>query len=207
MQKGFFVNKLIVFFMIAAIAVVATGCAKRSVDRLDEETVIDLSGRWNDTDSRLVSEEMIKDALNREWLVRFSAQNKGISPTVIVGVVGNRSHEHINVQTFVKDLERALINSGRVDFVASAAERDQLRGERQDQATHAREDTVRPDFQEIGADFMLTGTINSITDSYRGEEVVMYQVNLELIEIESHRKVWIGEKKIRKFVKQRRFGL
>ena len=201
------VKKTVFLFLVAIIAATAAGCSQRSVDRLDQETVIDLSGRWNDTDSRLVSEEMIKDALNREWLVRFSAQNRGVMPTVIVGTVRNRSHEHINVQTFVKDLERALINSGRVEFVASDAERGQVRAERQDQALHSRDDTAKPDFQEIGADFMLMGTINSITDTYRREEVVMYQVNLELIEIETHRKVWIGEKKIRKYIKQRRFGL
>jgi len=149
---------------------------------------------------------MIQDALGRPWLITYEAQNDG-SPTVIVGSVRNRSHEHISVETFTKDLERALINSGRVQFVASAGERGEIREERQDQAEHSAQETIRPDFREIGAEYMLTGSINSIQDSYRGREVVMYQVNLELIDIETHRKVWIGEKKIRKFIQQRRFGL
>jgi penicillin-binding protein activator len=198
---------IIAVIAVAAMTLGASGCAKRTVDRLDEEQVVDISGRWNDTDSRLVSEEMIQDALNRPWLGQFTAVNRGVMPTVIVGSVRNHSHEHINVQTFVKDLERALINSGRIEFVASSDQRGEVREERRDQSEHSREDTVKPNLREIGADFMLTGTINSIRDKHDGREVIMYQVNMELIEIETHRKVWIGEKKIRKFIQQRRFGL
>ena len=206
MEKFGYTWKIAAAVVVAVMILGSVGCARRTVDRLDDDTVVDLSGRWNDTDSRLVSEEMIQDALARPWLITYEAKNDG-SPTVIVGSVRNRSHEHISVETFTKDLERALINSGRVQFVASAGERGEIREERQDQADHAAQETIRPDFREIGAEFMLTGSINSIQDSYRGREVVMYQVNLELIDIETHRKVWIGEKKIRKFIQQRRFGL
>lgn len=126
---------------------------------------------------------------------------------VIVGTIRNRSHEHINVQTFAKDLERALINSGEVEFVASAAEREELRDERLDQATQASEDTAKEHGMETGADYMLKGSINTIKDKEGGETVMFYQVNLELIDIQNNKKVWIGEKKIKKYIKQSRFGL
>jgi hypothetical protein len=183
---------------------VVSGCA--GVKRVEVEEVIDLSGRWNDTDSRLVSEEMIRDALNRPWLERFKIAHGGKPPVVIVGTVENRSHEHINVQTFVKDLERALINSGEVEFVASRGEREEVREERRDQAIHAAEETAKPMGEEIGADYMLKGSINSIMDKISGKAVIFYQVNLELIDLKTNKKVWIGEKKIKKYVKRRRLG-
>ena len=182
------------------------GCGS-TVKRVDTDQVIDLSGKWNDTDSRLVSEEMISDSLNRPWLRTFIRKHQGNLPVVIVGTVRNRSHEHLNVETFVKDLERALINSGDVEFVASSGERGEIRTERKDQATHSSSETAKADRREIGADFMLQGTINSIIDKVSGKAVIFYQVNLELIEIETHRKVWIGEKKIKKFVKRPRMKL
>jgi uncharacterized protein (TIGR02722 family) len=185
------------------IAFIVPGCSP-SVKRVDTKEVIDLSGRWNDTDSRLVSEEMINDALSRPWVGRFISGHDGNLPVVIVGTVRNRSHEHINVQTFVKDLERALINSGEVDFVASSGERGEIRDERKDQAGHSSEETAKSEGEEIGADFILQGTINSIMDKVEGKAVVFYQTNLELIDIETHRKVWIGEKKIKKYVKRPR---
>jgi len=183
-----------------------SGCASTKVERIDVDETVDLSGQWNDTDSRLVSEEMIKDVMGRSWLERYKRANRGHIPAVIVGSVRNRSDEHINTRTFVKDLERALVNSGEVDFVASSGEREELREERVDQAAHASEETAKEEGQEIGADFMLQGSINTITDRIEGKQVKYYQVNLELVQIENHKKVWLGEKKIKKFVKQSRFG-
>ena len=193
----------VLLFMTAALA---AGCSSTRVERVAVDETIDLSGRWNDTDSRLVSEEMIADVLGRPWMGRYRSAHGGQAPVVIVGAVRNRSDEHINTRTFVKDLERALINSGEVEFVAAAGERESIREERIDQAAHASEKTAKEEGQEIGADFMLQGSINTITDRIEGKQVKFYQVNLELIEIESHRKVWIGEKKIKKVVQQSRFS-
>jgi len=177
-----------------------------TVERVDTKEVIDLSGRWNDTDSRLVSEEMVTDCLGRPWIEDFRASNAGRRPVVIVGTVLNRSSEHINVQTFTKDLERALLNSGRVGFVASRQEREEVRAERLDQASHASEETAKPAGAETGADYMLKGSINTIVDRLGGKQVTYYQVNLELIDLATNRKVWIGEKKIKKLIERSRFG-
>ncbi|MBW1753849.1 MAG: penicillin-binding protein activator LpoB [Deltaproteobacteria bacterium] len=198
----------IIWFSFALIlAFIVGGCASTSVKRIEIDETVDLSGRWNDTDSRLVSEEMINDVMSRNWVEKFRRENKGNAPTVIVGTVRNRSDEHINTRTFVKDLERALINSGEIEFVASSGERDEIREERKDQASHASEKTAKEEGEEIGADFMLKGSINTITDRIEGKQVRYYQVNLELIHIETNKKVWIGEKKIKKVVKQKRFGI
>lgn len=193
------------FLTMLAVGLLVAGCASVKVDRMGVDETVDLSGRWNDTDSRLVSEEMISDVLSRPWIDRFRA-GRGKDPVVIVGSVRNRSDEHINTRTFVKDLERALINSGEVEFVASSVEREEIREERKDQAAHASEATAKEEGEEAGADFMLQGAINTISDRIEGKEVKYYQVNLELIDIQSHRKVWIGEKKIKKLVKRSRFG-
>jgi len=199
-------RKAIVLLM-AVLMVLAAGCGGKSVKRIDADEVRDLSGRWNDTDSRLVSEEMIQDVVSRPWMSQFKSKSGGKLPVVIVGTVRNLSHEHISVQTFTKDLERSLLNSGEVDFVASSSEREELREERKDQATQSREDTAKEHGMEIGADFMLKGSINTIQDKEGGDTVMFYQVNLELIDIESNKKVWIGEKKIKKFIKRHRFSL
>jgi len=190
---------ILLFGVLAMLA----GCATTpKVERKAVDTTIDLSGRWNDADSRMVSEEMIRDCLDRPWLERFMDRHGGKAPTVIVGRVRNRSHEHINVQTFVKDLERALVNSGRVQFVASKGERAGVREERLDTAKHATEETMKAPGEEIGADFMLIGSINTIRDEIAGKAVMFYQTNLELINMANNLKGWIGEKKIKKLIER-----
>ena len=195
---------LLPVLLFCGIVLVLSGCESVSVKRMDSAEVVDLSGNWNDTDSRLVSEEMIKDCLSWPWVSQVTAKI-GKPPVVIVGTVLNQSREHINIQTFTKDLERALINSGQVDFVASKTERDELREERVEQAKHSSEQTAKETGQETGADFMLKGVINTITDQIEGKSVIFYQVNLELIDLKSNRKAWIGDKKIKKFVEKSRF--
>ncbi len=180
----------------AVLALCSAGCSTK-VTRLDDGEVRDLSGAWNDTDSRLVSEEMIGDMLEGLWLREHAGSGR---PAVIVGELRNLSHEHINLATFVADIERAVINSGRVEFVASRTERGEIRDERKDQDLHAREDTRKPMGQERGADFMLQGSINTIIDASGKTQVRYYQVDLTLISLTDNRKVWVGQKKIKKLV-------
>ncbi len=185
---------------LVALALFVSGCST-SVERVDVGKTIDLSGAWNDTDSQLVSAEMMQDVLNRAWLEDFTREKKR-QPAVIVGEVRNLSHEHINVNTFVGDLERAMINSNRVQFVASSTERQEIRDERKDQDLNASEATRKPMGEEKGADFMLKGTINTIIDASGKTQLRYYQVDLTLISLADNRKVWVGQKKIKKLVER-----
>lgn len=191
---------------IIVAAGIICGCSSTKVVRTDIEKKVDLSGLWNDTDSRLVSEEMIKDCLSRAWLNDFNIK-AGKTPVVIVGTVVNRSSEHINSRLFTTDLERSLINSGKVKFVAAKQERDEIRGERIDQNQNATAETVKPAYKETGADFMVQGSINTVKDEIKGKYVILYQVNLELISMANNEKAWIGQKGIKKIVSRRAFGL
>ncbi|MDO8412690.1 MAG: penicillin-binding protein activator LpoB [Gallionellaceae bacterium] len=179
----------------------ALGACATKVTRMDAAEVQDLSGAWNDTDSQQVSAEMIQDVLNRPWLTEYTVLQKR-QPAVIVGEVRNLSHEHINVNTFVADTERALINSGKVQFVASSTERQEIRGERKDQDLNASEATRKAMGQEKGADFMLQGTINTIIDASGRTQLRYYQVDLTLISLVDNSKVWVGQKKIKKLVER-----
>ncbi|MGM0441877.1 MAG: penicillin-binding protein activator LpoB [Elusimicrobiota bacterium] len=192
-------KKSMALLMTLGLFILVTGCGKK-VERIGMDEQRDLSGKWNDTDSRMVSETMIEDCLSRPWLEQYR-EKEGEQPTVIVGAVLNRTDEHVVSQTFTKDLERAFINSGQVQVVASADERKEIRQEREEMQEHASEETLKEFMQEKGADFMLKGTINSIRDKEGGEEVIFYQINLELVNTETNQKVWIGDKKIRKYIK------
>ena len=191
-----FMSVLLVLGLAAGVA-----ACKPTVTREDPNSVKDLSGKWNDTDSRKVSQEMIQDVLSQRWLSKFNAKHSQM-PTVIVGTVRNLSHEHINTRTFVADIRRALINSGEVGFVASSEERGEIRSERKDQDLHASEETRKAMGKETGADFMLKGTINTIIDAIEGEQVRFYQIDITLIDLSTNRMVWAGQQKIKKSIER-----
>ncbi|MCC6961893.1 MAG: penicillin-binding protein activator LpoB [candidate division Zixibacteria bacterium] len=192
--------KSILVLFVAALMVVGCSSSKQ-VTRLDAGTTTDLSGNWNDTDARLVAEEMISDCLTKPWSNEFAAAN-GRKPVVTVGRIRNNSSEHIDTETFTKDFERELINSGKVNFVASPEQRMDVRSERQDQIDWASAETRKRLREEIGADFILLGSVKSISDQEGGKQVMFYQTDLELVNVESNLKVWIGTNKIKKGISQ-----
>ena len=188
------------WLVLGILMLTLTACST-TVTRAPLEASADLSGRWNDTDSRLTAEALIKDALARPWSQRFT-QVTGRKPIVVVDTVLNRTHEPLNTQTFVKDLERALAQSGQVQFVADAGQRQEVPQERLDQAQHARADTAKPPGQESGADFRLQGTISTLVDELDSTRAVFYQVDLELLDIASNVQLWQGQKKVKKVVER-----
>lgn len=195
--------------LVACALVLAGGsmaCASKSVSRIDPGTVTDLSGRWNDTDSRLVANKLIEESISSAWAKRYAELHGGEAPAIIIGDFDNRTMEHIAVGTFVRDLERAFIQSGVVRVVASATERQDVRAERQDQQQYARAESRARIGQEQGAKYMLQGELQAIEDGAGREKIVYYQVDATLVDLESNAKVWFGQHKIKKYVERKPFG-
>lgn len=188
------------FILALALGVSLSNCSTPHVQRVGEDTVTDLSGRWNETDSRLTAEEITAELMEHAWYSTYAAENTGKKPVIIVGMITNKSHEHIPTETFSKDIEKAIINSGRMKLVQAGNMREEIRAERADQQNNASQSTMKKFGLENGADFMLQGTINSIVDQYAKEKTIFYQVNLELTNIQTNDKVWIGDKKIKKYL-------
>ena len=189
------------------VVALAAACNSTRVSRVDPNSVTDLSGRWNDADSRLVANALISQSIDAPWARNYATANGGKQPTVIIGAFRNRSMEHIPVGTFTRDLERALVNSGQVQIVASKEERGDIRDERADQQQNAAADTRARLAQEQGARYMLQGDVQTIEDSEGKEKIVYYQIDATLIDLESNAKVWLGQHKIKKFIERRGIGL
>ena len=193
--------------LVLGTVVFVNGCGKSvEVARVDSGKEIALTDKWNDEDSRLVAEEMINDMLSYPWISQFNQRFPGKEPLVTVQRVRNKSHEHIAVDTFVNDIKRAVIRSGKAGFIATLEERQDTRAELADQDMNASADTRMEMGEEDGANFALSGTINSIVDQLDGQRVTYYQVDLKLINLQTAREVWNGSKKIKKFMERKSFS-
>ncbi len=193
--------------MVLSVMVMLTGCSSTSATRMDPNKTTDLSGNWNDSDARMTAETMIRECMQGRWLGEFLQAQGGRAPVVIVGSIRNLTYEHIDAGVFVDDLQKALIDSGKVAFVASKNERGEVREERQDQqAGNTEPSTITPTGHETGADFMLQGNINAIRDEAESQTLMVgkerstsfYQVSLELIDLRTNQKKWIGQQQVKK---------
>ncbi len=191
-------NILILFTLLS-------GCSPVTVNRASEDETIDISGNWNDTDSRLVSEHMIKDLMSHGCLKEFRFKHER-NPVISIGKILNKTTEHIATQTFTNDMELALIQSGRVELTASGKARTEARKEREDYETHNLHPAGTRITTETKADFILRGAIHSIEDQLTDTKVVTYQVDLELLALANNEKVWISQKKIKKVIEKPTLG-
>jgi penicillin-binding protein activator len=188
-----------IYTLAAAFIILVSSCAHK-VTRIDPADTPDISGNWNYTDSRLSAEELTAQILTEKWLGNHLL-DKGKKPVVIVGMITNKSHEHIEAETFMKDLERSFITTDKISLVQSGKKREEMRSEKADMQTNASVSTMKKFGLEKGADYILQGSINSIVDAYKRKKSTTYQIDLQLTNIETNEVVWTGDKKISKNVK------
>jgi hypothetical protein len=198
---------IISIIMLLSLALLTACQNSYLVSRVSSDKDLDLSGNWNDTDIRLVTEALVQSSLKSGWINQFRMKNVGRNPVVIVGTFINRSSEHIDTAIIAKRYEMELINSGKVDMVADQNFRASVREEREEQQYFASEETAKALGKEIGADFLLQGSVRSVLDQRGNTRVRTYYVSAELIDIETSRKVWVGEETIKKVIQQARYSL
>ncbi len=198
---------IISIIMLLSLALLTACQNSYLVSRVSSDKDLDLSGSWNDTDIRLVSEALVQSSMKGAWINNFRMKNLGRNPVVIVGTFINRSSEHIDTAIIAKRYEMELVNSGKVDMVADQNFRASIRQEREEQQYFASEETAKALGREIGADFLLQGAVRSVLDQQGNTRVRTYYVSAELIDIETSRKVWVGEETIKKVIQQARYSL
>jgi PBP1b-binding outer membrane lipoprotein LpoB len=199
-------KKTKMFTVFLPALVILSACSSTpKVTRIDANTVVDLSGRWNDSDIRQVCASLINDCLASSsvsrYVQQFTSQNGGKLPACLVGSFKNETSEHIDTSIISRSMEGAIVNSGRLDFVAGGDTRGEIRAERQDQQTNASEETASALSKETGANLLLTGSVRSSVDQAGNDTVRSYFVYAELTNIETNTRLWLGENsEIKKFI-------
>ena len=175
-------------------------CQTRSVQRIDPAKEMDLSGRWNDVDSRKVADQMIFDLFDSQSFNNY-AKAKARKPVIVVGQIRSKTSEHIDADNFIKKFEVVIHNSNVADLVESGEFRDKVRVERSEQQDYADPATAKRWGMETGADVMLFGDITSEVDTYNNKRVVNYITTLYLTDLETNKRIWFGQNEIKKYVK------
>ncbi len=203
------------YYLMICLVLIASGCSSISAKRIDANKNTDLSGTWNDTDARLVAKAMIEDCLAARWVDDFG-KAKGRSPVVIIGTVKNKTNEHISTDVFVDTWQKALLDSGKVEFVASNSARQEIRDERLDQQQGNTEPgTISEKGHETGADFMLQGSVNQIEEEAETQTLMVgkrrstnfFQVTVELVDLKTNQKRWMAQQQIKKSIQRSKIFL
>lgn len=192
-------------FVASLLALGVFGCASQKstdpqVSRTDQ--AIDVSGEWNDVDADAVATAIIQDCLSSPWIQEWRNAHEQKRPVVRLYPIKNKTAGYIDYRYFTKQIEQAFVRSGLVDVVSSREEAEDVRDEREDQATHASDDTAKAHGGELGSDFILNGWILTQDDRGEAKEVRAYLTSIEIIEVATQRKAWVGEKRIKKLLQK-----
>jgi len=179
--------------VVLCVFLLLSSCETTKVKRVEPGTQKELSGYWNAVDVKIVCESLVKDCLSSARVNQEIKARGNKKPVVIVGKFKNASDEHIDTEIITSIMENAIFNSGKLDFVAGGDTRNSLRAEKQDQQSYASEATTAAIGKEIGADFMMTGSVRTIVDREGNRSVRTYFVTAELTNIETNARMWIGQ--------------
>jgi hypothetical protein len=166
-----------------------------------------LSGRWNDNDVQIACTDLINSCLNSprvdQFIKQYAADHNGNIPAVLVGTFKNNSSEHLDTSIISSKMEVAIVNSGKLDFVAGGDTLNDIRNEQEDQQFRATEDTAVSIGAETGAALLLTGSVKAIVDRAGNRSSRTYYVGAELTNIQTRTRLWMGENsEIKKEIKQ-----
>jgi len=203
-------KKLIFLIIIAISVIILPSCGGSSrttkvnvAEDGDVDTRNELSGEWNDADLRSTAKTLVNQMLTGAWIKR----HKGKLPYIKIGIIKNKtdSHELGNMMdSFRDEIQMTITNSGLALFTGGVGtESNFIRKDKDDQMTNSSDDTVKEAGAETGADYMVFGQFSDMEDRLGGKKIKYLQVNLKLIDIEKNVIVWVGQKKIKKFIQQK----
>lgn len=157
--------------------------------------------KWNETDAHKTAEHMIKKMIVGEWLKEFR-KLEGRRPVLILSDVENRTDEHLDVKELTESIRTEMINSQRVKFVSKAL-RDKMLEELKYQNSGAvNKETAKKKGRQVGADFLLAGSISSQVHTEGNLRTVSYKTNLNLTNIETAIIDWTDIYEIKKRFKR-----
>ncbi|MHC8312141.1 penicillin-binding protein activator LpoB [Pseudomonas sp. GT1P32] len=187
------------FSIIAAIALLASGCASnppilgsKNTSYGDTKAVETITNEFSSTDLQIIAESMTR-SLAQSGILRGR-------PVVQVYDVKNKTSEYIDTREITTTIKTQLMKSGMARFSSDNTDMqsqvDQI--ELQNQSGLYKKATVSKIGNMIAAKYRLEGSISSIVKRSSEYKDVFYKFSLQLIDVESGLAEWMDEKDIRK---------
>jgi uncharacterized protein (TIGR02722 family) len=175
------------------------GCATGKSTYVDPSTIDEKGAQFGDTDLKLMSEEMVSDLMQSPFLEKVD------KPTTI-SIVGieNKTSEYIDTDDIADKIMVALIKygSGTFEFVDRAMIEETMKEFELGSSGVVSTAEATQLGKAAGVNFLMTGSLSSITKVDRKEDQRFYRLSLRLVDVERNTISWVHEKEIRKVAKK-----
>lgn len=193
------------FFILLFAAFAITSCGpkafvKGQYDDTARENL--LNDQWSETDMQVVVKSMVESMVQSNAIVKLKNP-----PDVMVTQLQNKTSEHIDTQSIMDMIRVELTNSGKVSFIDKEARKDISDEYDYQNSGMVSKDTKKSAGQQIGADYIINGRLDSIVQEVGKNKSVYYKLTLNLTDLKTSRIVWTNQKEIRKTFKKKTIGL
>lgn len=191
-----------------AVVLFTNGCAAFRTDVADVN--VDQMGHmdadYDATDMRKITQSVVNQMLASPWL-----NNASTIPVLMDAGVENRTSNYVDTKNLTDRMRTSLIQSGRVQFI-NASRRDQLLKEQGYQAANADPATAAAIGRQIGAGYMLSGSLTEMKSETGRQvrvsrtEMQYYKLTIEVTDLTSGVIVWTTEEEFARKARQPLIG-
>lgn len=187
--------------LVFVIFLTACSTSTRYEDATAEET---LNTDFGSTDLQLIAAKMVDDLLVFPPMTEVTSKKR---PVLFIDTIKNKTTEHIDMESITDTIQSKLINSGKYRFI-DMAQIGKIKAQLAHQNKSGLVDnaTAISIGKQIGAEYMIYGTMASITKREGNAKDVYYKFTLKLLHLETGIVEWSNEKEIRKTKDKRWFG-
>ena len=186
------------FAFISVSILVGGGCsAFRS--SVQNEDVVTASAKPMDTGYDFGDLRWLGDTVSLDLIASPVLDQAAHKPILIVMGIENRTDEHIDMKAITDTIRTKLINNNKASFV-NESQRDNLLREQGYQLANCTPETRNMIGRQLGARYMLTGSLVKITkDTPRQvrlskQEQVFLQLTVEVTDLETGLIAWTTQK-------------
>ena len=160
------------------------GCAGASMERVDPRADDDVGGTLIDSADVIAATEAAADDLSKVLLA--SSRNDIV---IAFATIKNESIQPFNTALLNDRMRDSVFNqtAPRVKFLARE-QIDEILREREGKRTGVYSGKEQKSL--LGADYLLTGRINSLSKRYEGDRADYFQLNFQLVDAEDSTIVW-----------------
>jgi penicillin-binding protein activator len=198
--------KNLLVISILAIAATTISCGPKAFvkGKYDEDVNKEnlLNDQWSETDMQNSVSAMVNSLVAHPTV----AQARKV-PVVIVTNLQNKTSEHIDTQSIMDMVRVELTKTGKVAFLDKEARKDiEEEYEYQNSGTVS-QDTKKSRGEQVGADYMINGRMDSIVQEVGKDKTVYYKLTLNLTNIKTGMISWTDQKQMRKIYRKKTIGL
>lgn len=177
------------------IALLFSGCSafRVSTQDMSPDNLEHYRANYDASDMRKITSSVVNKILYSPFLSQHNTP-----PIMTIAGVENRTREYVDTKSLTDRMRTMLLQSGKIQFVNTARRKDLL-DEQGYQAANTDPNTMATIGQQMGAKYMLTGSLTQMTQE-SGKQVRIskqllnyYKLTIEITDLTSSLIVWTTE--------------